>query len=58
MMKQYNLYNLIAGWVTFVISAVVYLLTIEPSASFGIAVNLSPQPRISRWDILRERPFS
>ncbi|OQB79829.1 MAG: hypothetical protein BWX87_01827 [Bacteroidetes bacterium ADurb.Bin123] len=34
MMKQYNLYNLIAGWVTFVISAVVYLLTIEPSASF------------------------
>lgn len=28
MMKQYNLYNLIAGWVTFVISAVVYLLTI------------------------------
>ncbi len=33
-MKQYNLYNLIAGWATFVISAVVYLLTIEPTASF------------------------
>lgn len=34
MMKQYNLYNLIAGWAVFFISAVVYLLTIEPSASF------------------------
>lgn len=33
-MKQYNLYNLIAGWSVFVISAIVYLLTIEPTASF------------------------
>ena len=33
-MKQYNLYNLIAGWAAFLISAVVYLLTIEPTASF------------------------
>ncbi len=33
-MKQYNLYNLIAGWAVFLISAVVYLMTIEPTASF------------------------
>ncbi len=33
-MKQYNLYNLIAGWAVFAISAVVFLLTIEPTASF------------------------
>ena len=33
-MKQYNLYNLIAGWTVFAISAIVYLLTIEPTASF------------------------
>jgi hypothetical protein len=33
-MKRYNLVNLIAGWATFAISAIVYLLTIEPTASF------------------------
>jgi len=33
-MKQYNLVNLIAGWSTFVISAILYLLTIEPTTSF------------------------
>lgn len=33
-MKKYNLYNLIFGWLTFVIAAVVYLLTIEPTVSF------------------------
>lgn len=33
-MKKYNLYNTIAGWVSFLIAAVVYLLTIEPTVSF------------------------
>ncbi|HLO58211.1 MAG TPA: DUF2723 domain-containing protein [Bacteroidales bacterium] len=33
-MKNYRLVNIIAGWVTFVIAAIVYLSTIEPSASF------------------------
>lgn len=33
-MKNYNLTNNILGWVTFVIAAVVYLLTMEPTASF------------------------
>jgi hypothetical protein len=33
-MKRYNLYNLIAGWAVFLISAIVFLMTIEPSASF------------------------
>ncbi len=33
-MKRFGLYNLIAGWTAFLVSAVVYLLTIEPTASF------------------------
>lgn len=33
-MKNYRLVNNIAGWVTFVIASVVYLMTIEPTASF------------------------
>lgn len=33
-MKQYKRLNLITGWLTFLISAIVYSLTIEPSASF------------------------
>lgn len=33
-MKKYNLTNNILGWVTFLIAAVVYLLTMEPTASF------------------------
>ena len=33
-MKNYNLTNNILGWLTFVIAAVVYLLTMEPTASF------------------------
>jgi hypothetical protein len=33
-MKRYNLFNLIVGWSTFVLSAIVYLLTIEPTTSF------------------------
>ena len=34
MTKKYKLINNIAGWVVFAIAAVVYLLTIEPTASF------------------------
>ena len=32
--KKYQKFNNIGGWVTFVVSAIVYLLTIEPTASF------------------------
>ena len=33
-MKRYNLLNNIFGWVSFAVAAVVYLMTIEPTASF------------------------
>ena len=33
-MKRYNLINNVLGWATFVIAAVTYLLTLEPTASF------------------------
>ena len=33
-MKKYRLYNKIFGWLTFLIAAIVYLLTIEPTVSF------------------------
>ncbi|MFW6369931.1 MAG: DUF2723 domain-containing protein [Bacteroidota bacterium] len=33
-MKKYSFYNRLVGWVVFLISAAVYLLTIEPTASF------------------------
>jgi hypothetical protein len=33
-MKNFKFYNLLVGWLTFAVSAIVYLLTIEPSASY------------------------
>ena len=33
-MKKYNLINNTLGWLMFVVAAVTYLLTIEPTASF------------------------
>ncbi len=33
-MKKYNLINNISGWAAFLFAAIVYLLTIEPTASF------------------------
>lgn len=33
-MKQYKFYNKIIGWIVFAIAAIVYLMTIEPTASF------------------------
>lgn len=33
-MKSYQFYNNLTGWIAFLISAVVYILTIEPTASF------------------------
>jgi len=33
-MKRYNLINDVLGWVCFVVAAVTYLLTVEPTASF------------------------
>ncbi|NOR76484.1 MAG: DUF2723 domain-containing protein [Draconibacterium sp.] len=33
-MKKYNQFNIAFGWVSFLIAAVVYLLTLEPTVSF------------------------
>ena len=33
-MKKYNLINNTLGWVCFLIAAITYLLTLEPTASF------------------------
>lgn len=33
-MKKFNLVNTISGWAVFVVAAIVYLMTIEPTASF------------------------
>ncbi|WP_320054749.1 DUF2723 domain-containing protein [uncultured Acetobacteroides sp.] len=33
-MKSFKFYNLLVGWITFAIAAVVYLLSIEPSGSY------------------------
>ncbi|MBN2165042.1 MAG: DUF2723 domain-containing protein [Marinilabiliaceae bacterium] len=33
-MRRYTLWNNIVGWVAFLISAIVYIMTIEPTASF------------------------
>ncbi len=33
-MKRYNQFNNVFGWVVFIVAAVVYLLTIEPTVSF------------------------
>ena len=33
-MRRYNLVNTISGWAVFIAAAIVYLLTIESSASF------------------------
>src|SRR5690554_4613721 len=33
-MKRYRLFNNVTGWVIFVIAAIVYLMTIEPTTSF------------------------
>lgn len=33
-MKRYNTLNIVFGWASFVIAAIVYLMTIEPTASF------------------------
>ncbi|MCB8999829.1 MAG: DUF2723 domain-containing protein [Bacteroidales bacterium] len=33
-MKQFRKYNLITGWIIFAVASIVYLLTMEPTASF------------------------
>jgi hypothetical protein len=33
-MKNYKVINIVTGWITFLVAATVYLLTIEPTASF------------------------
>ena len=42
--SNYRRWNNITGWFIFVISTVVYLLTLEPTVNFGIAANLFLQP--------------
>lgn len=39
-MKQYRTINNLVGWLTFIIAATVYCLTIEPTASFGTVPSL------------------
>jgi MFS family permease len=39
-MKSYKTINNITGWVIFAVSAFTYLMTIEPTATYGTAVNL------------------
>ena len=33
-MKQYNKINNLVGWLTFLVAAITYCMTIEPTASF------------------------
>ncbi|MFO7828612.1 MAG: DUF2723 domain-containing protein [Bacteroidales bacterium] len=33
-MKNFRFYNILVGWITFLVAAIVYILTIEPTASF------------------------
>ena len=40
-MKQYNKINNLVGWLTFLVAAITYCMTIEPTASFGTVPNLS-----------------
>lgn len=42
-MKQYKLVDNLLGWLAFLIAAVVYCSTIEPTASFGTVLSLSLQ---------------
>ena len=45
-MKQYKTVNNLVGWITFLIAATVYCMTIEPTASFWDCRSSSP-PAIS-----------
>lgn len=42
-MEKFKVVNRITGWIVFLIAATVYLMTIEPTTSFGIVENLSQQ---------------
>jgi hypothetical protein len=33
-MKKYHVLNLLFGWISFLVAAIVYLMTIEPTVSF------------------------
>jgi hypothetical protein len=39
---NFNKWNTIIGWFTFVIALITYTLTVEPTMSFGIVENISP----------------
>lgn len=52
-MRNYNKINNLVGWLAFTIAAVTYCMTIEPTASFGIARSLSPQVINWKWDTPR-----
>jgi hypothetical protein len=40
---NFNKWNTIIGWFTFVIALITYTLTVEPTMSFGIVENILPQ---------------
>jgi hypothetical protein len=39
---NFNKWNTIIGWFTFVIALITYTLTVEPTMSFGTVENISP----------------
>ena len=49
-MKKYNFINNSLGWLCFVIAAVTYLLTLEPTASFWDCPEFISQGMNSKWD--------
>lgn len=42
-MNQFKFWNQVCGWITFIVAAFTYLSTMEPTASFGIALSLLQQ---------------
>lgn len=51
MKQQYNKINNLVGWITFVIAAFTYCMTIEPTASFWDCPEFITTGTSWRWDI-------
>ena len=49
-MKQYRTVNNLMGWLTFIIAATVYCLTIEPTASFWDLGHRWARPLSAAWE--------